>query len=150
MKPEYEDSDDSVDENDNNEENAENNITNAKNFEQVYNKCSEEIDTILKDEKQEEKKKNNFINKKQLIKLYFNYIFGLLFPQHYSKNPMNQNQNQELVMNAFKALIEIIKSNSSYSLWILKQIEKNIPLFTDFIFRYGTTENESACFYREK
>ena len=47
-----------------------------------------------------------------------------------------------MVMNAFKTLLEIIKSNSSYSLWILKQIEKNIPLFTDFIFRYGTTENE--------
>ena len=141
LKPD-DDSDDSVDENDNNEENEENNITNAKNFEQVYNKCKEEIDTMLKEEKQEEKKINDFIYKKKLIKLYFNYIFGLLFPQYFSQNPMNQNQNKEMVMNAFKTLLEIIKSNSSYSLWILKQIEKNIPLFTDFIFRYGTTENE--------
>ena len=141
LKPDDDNSDDSVDENAIiNNENEENNITNAKNFEQVYNKCKEEIVSILKQEKEEEKKINNCIYKSKLIKLYFNYIFGLVFPQYYSQNPMNQ--NQEMVMNAFQTLLEIIKSNPSYSLLMLKQIEKNIPLFSDFIYRYGTTENE--------
>ena len=137
LKPE--DEGDSVDENIE-EENGNIDITNKPNFEQVYNKCKEEIETILKQEKEENKKVNNFICKRKLIKLYFNYVFGIILPHFNLQNPANQ--NQQLVMNAFQGLIEIIKENPGYSLWILKQIEKNISLFTDILFRYGTTENE--------
>ena len=85
---------------------------------------------------------NNFITKKQLIKLYFNYVFGLMFPNFHTQGAYNRNQNQELILQILKALVDIIKENQAYSLWILKQIEKNLPLFIDIIFRYGTTENE--------
>ena len=40
-------------------------------------------------------------------------------------------------MNAFQALIEIIKSNLGYFLWIIKQIKKNILFFTEFISILG-------------
>ena len=43
------------------------------------------------------------------------------------------NQNQELIFQILKALVDIIKENQAYSLWILKQIEKNLPLFIDII-----------------
>ena len=141
LKPDN-DNNDFVDENEiNNEENQEKNIINLQNFEQVYNKCKDEVDSLLKKEKEENKKINNFIYKKKLIKLYFNYVFGILFPQF--NNYQNQNnQNQDMLMKAFQTLIDILKSNKGYSLWILKQVEKNISLFTDFIFRFGTAENE--------
>ena len=133
--------DDSVDENmnNNNEEKA---VVNLPNFEQVYNKCKEEIDIVLGQEKVENKKINNFISRKKLIKLYFNYTFGIIYLHYKSQNTYNKAQNQELLMKVFKELVEIIKNNQGYSLWILKQMEKNIPLFIDFIFRFGTTENE--------
>ena len=133
--------DDSVDENmnTNNQEKA---VVNLPNFEQVYNKCKEEIDIVLSKEKEENKKINNFISRKKLIKLYFNYTFGIIYPYYKSQNTYNKAQNQELLMKVFKALLEIIKNNSGYSLWILKQMEKNISLFIDFMFRFGTTENE--------
>ena len=63
------DDNDSVDENDNNE----NNITKTENFEQIYNKCREEIEYITK---QEKKSKAKVYTKKNIIKLYFNYLFG--------------------------------------------------------------------------
>ena len=142
LKPDNDnDNNDYVDENEiKDEENQENNIINIQNFEQVYYKCQEEVDSLLKQEKEENNKINNFIYKKKLIKLYFNYVFGILFPNYNSQN--QNNQNQEMLMNAFQTLIDIIKSNRGYSLWILKQIEKNIPLFTEFIFKFGTAENE--------
>ena len=140
LKPDDSDND-SVDENIiNDEDNEENNITKMKNFEQVYNKCKEEIDSIIKEEKEERKKLNNFINKRKLIKLYFNYVFGVILPHFQNPSPLNQ--NKQLLSDTIKTLIDIIKENKSYSLWILKQIEKNIPLFTDILFRFGTTENE--------
>ena len=140
LRPDNDDSD-SVDENmdANNEEKT---VVNLPNFEQVYSKCKEEIDIILNQEKIENKKINNFIYRKKLIKLYFNYTFGIIYPYVKSQNTFNKAQNQELLMKVFKALLEIIKNNPGYSLWILKQIEKNISLFIDFIFSFGTTENE--------
>ena len=65
-----------------------------------------------------------------------------MFPNFHSQGAYNRNQSQELMIQILKTLIDIIKENQSYSLWILKQIEKNTPLFIDIIFRYGTTENE--------
>ena len=139
LKPENDDG--SIDENILNiEENIEKTIANTKNFEQIYSKCKAEVDISFKQNKEEDKK--NFITKKKLIKLYFNYVFGLMFPNFHSQGAYNRNQSQELMIQILKTLIDIIKENQSYSLWILKQIEKNTPLFIDIIFRYGTTENE--------
>ena len=142
LKPENDDG--SIDENILNiEENIEKTIANTKNFEQIYSKCKEEVDISFKLNKETDKKiNNNFITKKQLIKLYFNYVFGLMFPNFHTQGAYNRNQNQELILQILKALVDIIKENQAYSLWILKQIEKNLPLFIDIIFRYGTTENE--------
>ena len=132
IKGDEDDNDDSVDENCNDE----NNITNKENFEQIYNKCKEEIESILKQEKLEKinkNKKNNY-NKKSIVKLYFNYLFGIVFPY------MSGNTN--FLIQGLETLNSILKNNTGYSLWILKQIEKNVDLFTDFLFRFGTTENE--------
>ena len=122
--------DDSVDENDNDE----NNITNKENFEQIYNKCKEEIETIMSQEKINKNKSKNTYTKKDIVKLYFNYLFGIVFPY------MNNNTN--LLIQGLETLNNILKNNNGYSLWILKQIEKNIDIFTDLLFKYGTTDNE--------
>ena len=141
LKPNNDENEDSIDENIiYDKEKEENNIINMKNFEQVYNKCKEEIDSVMKEEKEQNKKLNNFISKKKLIKVYFNYVFGVILPKLNVQN--GPNNNQDFILKVFKTLVELIKANSGYSLWILKQIEKNIPLFLDIIFKYGTTENE--------
>ena len=141
LKPENDDG--SIDENILNiEENIEKTIANTKNFEQIYSKCKEEVDISFNQNKEADNKINNFISKKKLIKLYFNYVFGLIFPNFHSQGAYNRNQNQDLIIQILKSLVDIIKENKGYSLWILKQIEKNYLLFIDIIFRYGTTENE--------
>ena len=124
---------DSVDENIN-QENDENNITNKENFEQIYNKCKEEIEIMMNQEKNNKKNSKTIITKKDIIKLYFNYLFGIVFPY------MNNNPN--LLIQGLENLNNILKNNTGYSLWILKQIEKNIDLFTDLFFKYGTADNE--------
>ena len=121
------DDNDSVDENDNNE----NNITKTENFEQIYNKCREEIEYITK---QEKKSKAKVYTKKNIIKLYFNYLFGILFT--------HQQNNQKLISQALKNLNDILEKNNGYSLWVLKQIEKHIDIFTDILFKFGTMDNE--------
>ena len=132
IKGDEDDNDDSIDENCNDE----NNITNKENFEQIYNKCKEEIEIFLKEEKKEKSKnkKNNNYNKKHIVKLYFNYLFGIVFPY------MGNNQN--LLIQGLQTLNNILKNNKGYSLWVLKQIEKNTEMFTDILFKFGTTENE--------
>ena len=135
--------DGSIDENIINfEENIENQISNMNNFAQVYTKCKLEVDYFFNQNKEIEKKSNNFIYKRKLIKLYFNYVFGLMFPVYHTQGVLTKSQNEELVIKILKTLINIIKANKGYSLWILKQVEKNISLFTDILFRYGTTDNE--------
>ena len=141
LKPENDDG--SIDENIlNMEENLEKIIANTKNFEQIYCKCKEEVEISFKQNKETDKKINNFICKRKLIKLYFNYVFGLIFPNFHTQGAFNRNQNQELLVKILKTLVDIIKDNRNCSLWILKQVEKNLPIFIDIIFRYGTTENE--------
>ena len=109
------------------------------NFEEVYNKYTAEINILMKQEKEEKKKLNNFVSKRKLIKLFFNYIFGTILP-HSQNNP--NNKNDDLMHKAFEALIEIVKNNPGYSLWILKQMEKNLDIFCELLFKYGTAENE--------
>ena len=121
------DDNDSIDENDNNE----NNITKIENFEQIYNKCRDEIEFITKEEKKDKKSKN--YTKKSIIKLYFNYLFGTI---------IHQQNNQKIICQAIKTLNDILEKHMGYSLWILKQIEKHIDIFTDILFKYGTMENE--------
>ena len=132
IKGDEDENDDSIDENCNDE----NNITNREDFEKIYIKCKEEIEIILKQEKQEKNKnkKNNNYNKKHIVKLYFNYLFGIVF--QYIGN------NQNLLMQGLETLNNILKNNTGYSLWILKQIEKNIDMFIDILFKFGTAENE--------
>jgi hypothetical protein len=135
--------DGSIDENIINfEENIEKQISNMNNFAQVYTNCKVEVDNFFNQNKEIEKKNNNFIYKRKLIKLYFNYVFGLMFPVYHTQGVLTKSQNEELVIKILKTLINIIKANKGYSLWILKQVEKNISLFTDILFRYGTTDNE--------
>ena len=50
--------------------------------------------------------------------------------------------NSNLLMQGLETLNSILKNNEGYSLWILKQIEKNIDVFTDLLFKFGTSENE--------
>ena len=138
LKPDDSDND-SVDENINNENDDINIITNMNNFEEVYNKYTAEINILMKQEKEEKKKLNNFVSKRKLIKLFFNYIFGTILP-HSQNNP--NNKNDDLMHKAFEALIEIVKNNPGYSLWILKQMEKNLDIFCELLFKYGTAENE--------
>ena len=129
----HDEDNDSVDENIN-EENDENIITNKENFEQIYNKCKEEVEIIMKEEKSNKNKIKKIISKKDIVKLYFNYLFGIVFPY------MNNTPN--LLIQGLDNLNNILKNNTGYSLWILKQIEKNVDIFTNLFFKYGTTDNE--------
>ena len=122
--------DDSIDENCNDE----NTITNNPNFEQIYKKCKQEIGDYFLQQKINKKNLKNIYSKKHIIKLYFNYIFGIIFP--YIQN------NNNLLLEGLQTLINILKNYSWYSLWVLKQIEKNIDVFTELLFKFGTTENE--------
>ena len=126
-----EDNNDSIDENCNNEKD----ITKNEKFEQIYNKCKEEVESFSKQEKinKNETNNNNF-TKKHIIKIYFNYLFGIVFQY------MSMDQN--LLCQGLETLNNVLKKNPGYSLWILKQIEKNVDIFTFILFKYGTTENE--------
>lgn len=133
LKPdEDEDNDnDSVEEN----EGDKKDVTSAENFEQIYNKCKDEIEFILNEEKKGNKIENkNLFSKKDIIKLYFNYIFGIAF--QYMQNETN------LLCQSLETFNNILKENQGYSLWVLKQIEKNIDVFKDILFRYGTMDNQ--------
>ena len=122
--------DDSVDEN----YNDENDITSNPNFEQIYNKCKQEIEEYFIQEKNNKKKMKNIYSKKHIIKLYFNYIFGIIFP--------NTRNNNNLLFEGIQTLYNILKNYSGYSIWVLKQMEKNLDLFTELLFKYGTIDNE--------
>ena len=130
---------DSVDENTNNENDEDNKIIMMNNFEEIYNKYTEEINILMAQEKNEKKNSNNFICKRQLIKLYFNYVFGIIIPNKHSNQP---NHVDEMVLKSFEVLLEIIKNNPGYSLWILKQMEKKLDIFSNILFTYGSAENE--------
>jgi hypothetical protein len=47
-----------------------------------------------------------------------------------------------LISQALKNLNDILEKNNGYSLWVLKQIEKHIDIFTDILFKFGTMDNE--------
>ena len=111
----------------------ESNICNTENFEEIYNKCLEEVNNLMIIEKEENKKINN---KKNLIKLYFNYLFEVLLPYY------KVNQNKNLMIVSFQTLVEIIKNNMDYSFYIAKQIEKHIDSFTELIKKSSLIENE--------
>ena len=102
---------------------GENNICNSENFDVIYNECKEEVESLMIGEKKN--KKRNF--KKNLIKLYFNYFFKIIYP--YCK----MQKNKESMIASFKILIEIIENNDDCKFLIAKQIEKNINLFTELI-----------------
>ena len=129
LKPDDDDND-SVEEN----EGDKNDITSTENFEQIYNKCTNEIEFILKQEKEKKITNKNAFSKKDIIKFYFNYIFGIAF--QYMQNDSN------LLCQSLESFNNILKENQGYSLWILKQIEKNINFFKDILFRYGTIDNQ--------
>jgi hypothetical protein len=129
LKPDDDDND-SVEEN----EGDKNDITSTENFEQIYNKCTNEIEFILKQEKEKKITNKNAFSKKDIIKFYFNYIFGIAF--QYMQNDSN------LLCQSLESFNNILKENQGYTLWILKQIEKNINFFKDILFRYGTIDNQ--------
>ena len=130
LKTDDDDDNDSVEEN----EGDKNNITSTENFEQIYNKCTNEIEFILKQEKEKKIKNKNAFSKKDIIKFYFNYIFGIAF--QYMQNESN------LLCQSLESFNNILKENQGYTLWILKQIEKNLDFFKDILFRYGTIDNQ--------
>ena len=130
LKTDDDDDNDSVEEN----EGDKNNITSTENFEQIYNKCTNEIEFILKQEKEKKIKNKNAFSKKDIIKFYFNYIFGIAF--QYMQNESN------LLCQSLESFNNILKENQGYTLWILKQIEKNLNFFKDILFRYGTIDNQ--------
>jgi len=130
LKPDADDDNDSVEEN----EEDKDNITSTENFEQIYNKCTNEIEFILKEEKEKKIKNKNVFSKKDIIKLYFNYLFGIAF--QYMQNETN------LLCQSLEAFNNILKENQGYALWVLKQIEKNISFFKDILFKYGTIDNQ--------
>ena len=130
LKPDENDDNDSVEEN----EGDKNNITSTENFEQIYNKCANEIEFILKQEKEKKIKNKNVFSKKDIIKFYFNYIFGIAF--QYMQNDSN------LLCQSLESFNNILKENQGYTLWILKKIEKNISFFKDILFRFGTIDNQ--------
>ena len=110
-----------------------------ENIEQIYYKCREEINFNIENKKNNNDKKIKTVyTKRDIIKLSFYYTFGC--------NLHNYN-NSALFYLAIQAFNQIIENNAGYSLWILKQIEKNNPLFFDIIFKFGilNAENQKIC-----
>ena len=114
------------------------NLVLPENIEQIYNKCKEEIDFNYTNEKNNNNKIKNIYTKKDIIKLSFYYTFGCNLHNH---------NNSALFYLAIQAFNQILENNRVYSLWILKQIEKNNPLFMEIIFKFGliTAENQKIC-----
>ena len=50
--------------------------------------------------------------------------------------------DSNLLCQSLESFNNILKENQGYTLWILKQIEKNINFFKDILFRFGTIDNQ--------
>ena len=105
-----------------------------ENIEQIYDKCKTEIIYIENDEK---KKKINMNNKgitiKNIIKLLYCYIFGIVY-QYCDK--------EDNLKECLSLLLEILQKHPSYSVYIMKLMEKNIEIFIDLLFKYGFIDKD--------
>jgi hypothetical protein len=50
--------------------------------------------------------------------------------------------DSNLLCQSLESFNNILKENQGYTLWVLKQIEKNINFFKDILFRFGTIDNQ--------
>ena len=103
-----------------------------KNMNEIYEKCKSEI--IFNEENKIKKEKK--ISIKDIIKLLFNYTFGIIY---------QYNDKESILSECIESLINIFEkqeNHSYFALKIMKLMEKNISFFIDLLFKYSYDKTE--------
>ena len=100
------------------------------NMNEIYDKCQSEI--IFNEENKiiPEKKKNSL---KNIVKLLFNYTFGIVY---------NYNDKEYKANECFNSINQILDKSDDISIYIMKSMEKNIDIFIDLLFKYGYSDKD--------